>query len=67
MAHSQLGDVNQTLDAVFHADERTEGNKLGDLAGNDLAQSMGTGECLPRVFLGGLQRQRDTLAIQVYL
>ena len=41
VALSQLGDVNQTLDAVFDADERTEGNQLGDLTGHDLADSVG--------------------------
>ena len=65
VAHSQLGDVNQTLDAVFHADERTEGNKLGDLAGNDLADGVGPGEGLPRVLLSRLERQGDALAVEV--
>jgi len=65
VALGQLGDVDQALDAVVDADERTERNQLGDLAGNNLADRVGPGEVLPRVFLGGLQRQRDALAVHV--
>src|ERR1700729_527000 len=63
----QLGDVHQALDALFHADERAEGHQLGDPAGNDLADVVGAGELLPRVFLSGLQRQRDALAVHVHV
>ncbi len=65
MALGQLGDVDQTLDALVHADERTERNQLGDLAGHDLADLVRAGELLPRVFLGRLQRQGDALAVHV--
>jgi len=65
VALGQLGDVDQALDAVVHPDERAERNQLGDLAGHDLADGVGAGEVLPRVFLGGLQRQRDALAVHV--
>src|ERR1700729_3680210 len=63
----QLGDVHQALDALFHADERAEGHQLGDPAGNDLADLVRAGELLPRVFLSGLQRQRDALAVHVHV
>ena len=65
MALGQLGDVDQALDALVDADERTERDQLGDLAGHDLADRVGPGEVLPRVFLGGLERQRDALAVHV--
>src|SRR5580765_2068024 len=61
----ELGDVDQSLDAVVDADERTERDELGDLARDDLTDRVGPGEVLPRVLLGRLQRQRDTLAVHV--
>src|SRR4051794_25133983 len=61
----ELGDVHQTLDALLHADERTERHQLGDLAGHDLPDLVRAGEGLPRVFLGRLERQRDPLAVHV--
>src|SRR6185312_8381005 len=67
VAHGQLGDVHEALDAVLDADERAERNQLGDLAGHDLAECMRPGEGLPRIFLGRLQRQGDTLAVQINL
>ena len=42
-----------------------KGNQLGDLAGDDLADGMRAGECLPRVLLGRLERQGDALAVEV--
>ena len=42
-----------------------ERHQLGDLAGHDLADLVGPGEVLPRVFLGRLERQRDALAVHV--
>ena len=65
VAFCQLGDVDQTLDAFFNANERAERNQLGDLTGNNLANGVGAGEDSPRIFLGGLERQGDTLAIHV--
>src|SRR5215470_11805550 len=67
VAVGQLGDVDQALDALLDPDERAERHQLGDPAGNDLADLVCPGELLPRVFLGGLQRQRDTLAVQVHI
>ena len=61
----QFGDVNQTLDALFDADERTERNQLGDLTRNDLANSVGASKDAPRIFHGGLQGQGDALAIKI--
>ena len=65
VALGQLGDVHQTLDALVDADERAERHQLGDLAGDDLADLVGPGELLPRVFLRRLERQRDALAVHV--
>ena len=65
VALSQLGDVHQALDALFDAHERTERNELGDLAGHDLPDGMGAGEVAPRIFLSGLERQRNPLAVHV--
>src|SRR5699024_8840767 len=65
VALSQLGDVDEALDALFDANERTEWDQLGDLARNDLAHSVGAGEDAPWVFLGGLQGQGDALAVEI--
>ena len=60
-----LGDVDQALDAVAHLDEGAEGDQLGDPAVDQLADAVAGGELLPRVLLGGLERQADALAGQV--
>ncbi len=60
-----LRDVDQALDAVAHLDERTERHELGDPAVDQLADLVAGGELLPRVLLGGLQRQADALAVEV--
>ena len=65
VALGQLGDVHQALDALLDADERAEGNQLGDLAGHDLADRVGAGKVPPRVFLRRLERQRHPLAVHV--
>lgn len=67
MAHGQLRDVDEALDAVLHAHEGAEGDELRDLAGHDLADGVGPGERLPRVLLRGLQGQRDALTVHVDL
>src|SRR6185437_8337499 len=67
VAVGQLGDVDQALDALLDPDERAERHQLGDPARHDLADLVGAGELLPRVFLGGLQRQRDALAVHVHV
>ena len=59
--------MHQALDAVAHLDERTEGHQLGDTAVDQLADLVVGGELLPRVLLGGLERQRDALPVQVDL
>src|ERR1700722_621288 len=63
----QLGDVHQALDALLDPDERAEGHELGHPARHDLPDLVSPGELLPRVFLGGLQRQRDPLAVHVHV
>src|SRR5690606_22435713 len=65
VALGQLGDVHQALDALLDTDERAERHQLGDLARHDLADLVGAGELLPRVFLRRLQRQRDALPVEV--
>src|SRR5690606_26005668 len=65
MTLGQLGDVDQTLDALLDPDERTEGHQLGDPARHDLADLVGPGELLPRVLLGRLERQGDPLPLHV--
>ncbi len=61
----QLGDVHQALDAVHDLDERAEGDDLGDLALELVAQVVGVHHPLPRVLLGLLEAQRDALAVAV--
>src|SRR5690606_32212905 len=63
----ELRDVHEALDAVCHADERTERDELGDLARCDLTDRVRAGEDLPRVLLRRLQRQGDALAVEVHL
>src|SRR5699024_12730263 len=65
LALGQFGDVHEVLEAVVHAHESAEGNELGDLPGNNLADGVGPCEELPRVFLGGLERQRYAFAVEV--
>src|SRR5512133_1366594 len=65
MPFGQLGDVHQTLDALLHADEGTKWDELGDLTGDDLTDLVRPGKCLPRVFVSGLERQRDALPVHI--
>ena len=67
VALSQFGDVNQTLDAFFDPHECAERHQLGDLAGHNLANSVGAGENAPRIFLGCLERQGYPLAVQIHI
>src|SRR6266540_357250 len=67
MLLGELGDVYEALDAGRDTDERTEGHKLRDLTLDDLAGLVLALELLPRVFLGGLQRQRDALPLKVHV
>ena len=46
-------------------DEGAEGHQLGDPAVDQLADPVGVGELLPRVGLGGLERQADALPVEV--
>src|SRR5690606_35440037 len=62
-----LGDVHEALDPLAHLDEGAEGHELGDPAVDELADPVGGGELLPRVLLGGLERQADALALQVHV
>ena len=45
--------------------KRAERDELGDPAVDQLADLVGGGELLPRILLGGLQRQADALAVEV--
>jgi hypothetical protein len=62
-----LRDVDQALDAVADLDERAERHELGDTAVDELADLVVGGELLPRILLGGLERQRDALAVEIDL
>src|SRR5690606_11928398 len=66
VALGQLRDVHQALDALLDADERAERDELGDLARHDLPDRVGAGVGPPRVLLGGLERQRDALAVHLH-
>ena len=61
----QLGDVHEPLDAVHDLDERAEGDDLGDLALQLVADPVGVDHPLPRVLLGLLEAQGDALAVAV--
>ena len=60
-----LRDVHQALDAVAHLHEGAERHQLRDPAVDQLAHLMALGELVPRVLLGGLERQADALAAAV--
>ena len=60
-----LRDVHETLDAFADLDERTELDELGDPAVDELLDLVAFGELLPRILLGGLQREADALAAEV--
>ena len=60
-----LGDVHQALDAVADLHEGTERHQLGDPAVDQLADAVAGGELLPRILLGGLQREADALPGEV--
>ncbi len=61
----ELGDVDQTLDAVEDLHERSEGDHLGDAALELVADVVRVDHALPRVLLGLLETQRDPLALTV--
>jgi hypothetical protein len=63
----EFGDVHEAFDAVGDATNAPKGHQLGDSTGSDLTDCVGAGEYLPGVFLGGLERQRDALAVHVDL
>ena len=58
-------DVYEALDALADLDERTELHQFGDPAVDELFDLVTLGEFLPRILLGGLQRQADALAAVV--
>ncbi len=62
-----LGDVDQALDAVADLHEGAERHELGDPAVHEFAHAVVRGELLPRILLGGLQREADALAVEVDL
>ena len=61
MVPGHLRDVDEALDPVAHLDEGTEGHQLGDAPVDQLAHLVRVGELLPRVGLGGLEREADPL------
>src|SRR5215203_5770165 len=61
----QLGDVHEALDPVHDLHEGAEGDDLGDLALELVADVVGGHDALPRVLLGLLEAQGDALAVAV--
>ena len=57
--------MDEALDAVEDLDEGAEGDDLGDLALERVADAVGVDDALPRVLLGLLEAQRDALAVAV--
>jgi hypothetical protein len=57
--------VHEALDAFADLDERTELHELGDPAVDELLDLVALGEFLPRILLGGLQREADALTAEV--
>ena len=65
MMGAHLADVHQTFDAFADLRERAERHELGDAAVDQLAHFMTVREDLPWVLLGGLEREADSLTIEV--
>ena len=63
----ELRDVDEALNAISNSDKGTKGNKLGYCSRCNLANGVGAGENLPRVFLCGLERQGYTLSVHIDL
>src|SRR5919198_5426478 len=61
----ELGDVHEPLDAVHDLHERPEGDDLGHLALELVADVVGVDHALPGVLLGLLEPQGDALALAV--
>ena len=57
--------MHEALDAVEDLDEGAEGDDLGDLALELVADVVGVDDPLPRVLLGLLEAQGDALAVAV--
>src|SRR5688572_11630376 len=62
-----LGDVHQAFDAVADLYERPERHQLCHSAIDKFADAVVGREFLPRILLGGLQREADALAVEVDL
>ncbi len=62
---SELGDVDEALDAGQDLDERAEGDDLRDATLDDVALVVVLEHLLPRVALGLLETERDPLPVAV--
>ena len=65
VAVGQLADVHEALDAGIDLDEGAEGDDLGDLAVDHVADAVLRDDLLPRIFLRLLETQADALAVAV--
>ncbi len=62
---SQFGDVHEPLDAVEDLHKRPEGDHLGDVALELVADVVSVDDALPGILLGLLEAQRDALTLTV--
>ena len=67
MVTGHLRDMDEALDAVTHLHERTERHQLGDASVDQFTDLVRVGEFLPRIGLGGLQREADPLLGEVHI
>ena len=60
-----VGDVNQSVDAVFHFDERAEVGEVADFARNDGADRIALGDGVPRILFERFERERNAPVLHV--
>jgi hypothetical protein len=65
VVRGHLRDVHESLDTFADLDECAELHELGDPAVDELLDLVALGKLLPRVLLGGLERQADALTAEV--
>ena len=62
---ADLGDVNETVDAILELDERAERRDLRNLALDDHSDGILRGDLAPRIGLGLLEAEADALLLRV--
>ena len=67
MVSRHFRNVHEAFDALANLHKRPERNELGDTAVDKFANLMRSGEFLPWILLGRLERKTDALAVEIDL